>query len=501
MGWFITQSLLFIIIAAIIFFLLGLWVGWILWARRTSGRHTAETTAEKRKTEPAEKTEPVAAAVGAGAGVSAAGARGDTADPVETGLPDAGAAAETPGTDTDTPGTSLDVDTPDATPEANAPTATAHAAPSDIEDENLAVYAGAEKDVVAEAEAATRDAADTPADAEATAGVAPVGSDDDLTRIEGVGPKIAQALKAEGLGSYEKIAGAPEEEIREALAASGITFAPAASSFAAQAQYLVDGDEEGLAEYQDYLVAGRDRKSAEFVEDVDYTDVDEVEGAAAKEAALAADAEAVAEATGQDAPTAEEVAADAAVVPVPADADAIDETAADDTAAAATDDTAPADDTAVADDAAVAAAPVAADPAPADDDAAATSTPADDDLKVIEGIGPKIERVLKEDGVTSFAQIAAMDEAALRESIGKGGIRFAPSVKSWAKQARFLADGDTEGLKEFQDYLIGGQDRGRTKFVEDVDYTDVDEIEDESARQAALEADAKKVAEAEGGQA
>ena len=110
----------------------------------------------------------------------------------------------------------------------------------------------------------------------------------DLRRIEGIGPKIDAALKAAGYTTYAKVAGASETELREALAAGGIKFAPAAASWADQAQYLADGDEDGLQEYQDYLVGGQDR-AAKFRKDVDYTDVDEVDGAAAKAAALSED--------------------------------------------------------------------------------------------------------------------------------------------------------------------------------------------------------------------
>ncbi|RPF20603.1 helix-hairpin-helix domain-containing protein [Myceligenerans xiligouense] len=462
MGWFITQSLLFIVITAIIFFLIGLWAGWILWARRnkTTGKHTAETVEKK----PAASTTTTGRAAKAGALASAPDAGGSaTASDADT---PAEAPAEVKTDDADAPArvaTPLtapagDVQTDDAPestdastdPDTRSSTGTA-AEPSDIEDENLAVFAGAEAEVVAEAEAATRDAAVDEPPSETTAG-AGTGPDDDLTRIEGIGPKIAAALRAAGYGSYAKVAEASEEDLRKALADSGIKFAPAAMSFAAQAQYLTEGDEEGLEEYQDYLIAGRERRSADFVEDVDYTDVDEVEGEAARQAALAADAEKVAEATGEHV----------------------------DTAAVADDALATADDAGTA----------AAAPEP--------EQPADDDLKVIEGIGPKIEKALKAAGVTSYAQVAAASEDELRASIGKSGITFAPSVTSWAQQAQYLVDGDGAGLDEYQDYLIAGQERGTTVFVEEVDYTDVDEVEGAAAKQAALAADAEKVAEAEG---
>ena len=81
---------------------------------------------------------------------------------------------------------------------------------------------------------------------------------DDLTRIEGIGPKINSALIAYGIDSYLKLKDSDEETIRKALSEGGVKFAPSVSTWAKQAEYLVKGDEEGFKEYTDYLVAGRD---------------------------------------------------------------------------------------------------------------------------------------------------------------------------------------------------------------------------------------------------
>jgi hypothetical protein len=37
-------------------------------------------------------------------------------------------------------------------------------------------------------------------------------------------------------------------------------------------------------------------------------------------------------------------------------------------------------------------------------------------------------------------------------------MRFAPSIPTWAKQARYLADGDTEGLTVYQNQLTAGRE-------------------------------------------
>ncbi len=89
--------------------------------------------------------------------------------------------------------------------------------------------------------------------------------------------------------------------------------------------------------------------------------------------------------------------------------------------------------------AAVAAAPAAKAEAPVD---AGLDAGAPDDLKVINGIGPKIEEALAELGVTRFAQIAAWDEAARQDfaaRLGRLGRRI--EAEDWVGQARALGKG------------------------------------------------------------
>lgn len=83
--------------------------------------------------------------------------------------------------------------------------------------------------------------------------------------------------------------------------------------------------------------------------------------------------------------------------------------------------------------------------------------PANDDLEIIEGIGPKIASVLKAAGVTSFAQLAAMQPAQI-EAI----LREVPTLRladptSWPEQARLAANGDMTALQALQDRLKGGR--------------------------------------------
>jgi predicted flap endonuclease-1-like 5' DNA nuclease len=80
-----------------------------------------------------------------------------------------------------------------------------------------------------------------------------------------------------------------------------------------------------------------------------------------------------------------------------------------------------------------------------------------DDLKIVEGIGPKMEAALNAAGIMTFAQLAASSEDTLRAAIEKAGMRFAPSVPTWARQAQYAAEGDLEGLKAYQESLTAGR--------------------------------------------
>ncbi|NWG16420.1 MAG: hypothetical protein HXY41_07270 [Chloroflexi bacterium] len=80
-----------------------------------------------------------------------------------------------------------------------------------------------------------------------------------------------------------------------------------------------------------------------------------------------------------------------------------------------------------------------------------------DDLKIIEGIGPKIAAALEKAGISTFARLAAATQADLEAAIHAAGISFAPSLPTWAEQARFAARGDWDGLKALQESLTAGR--------------------------------------------
>jgi predicted flap endonuclease-1-like 5' DNA nuclease len=86
-----------------------------------------------------------------------------------------------------------------------------------------------------------------------------------------------------------------------------------------------------------------------------------------------------------------------------------------------------------------------------------------DDLTQIEGIGKKSADALNQSGVFTFAQVAAMSPRDLYRivKIEHGVQLVVNATESWPKQAEFLDKGDHEGLKQYQDYLIGGRAPGQ----------------------------------------
>ena len=91
-------------------------------------------------------------------------------------------------------------------------------------------------------------------------------------------------------------------------------------------------------------------------------------------------------------------------------------------------------------------------------DAPATPAPAakPDDLEVIEGIGPKIAGLLRDAGITSFAELAATSVARLEEILSDAKLNLA-SPETWPEQAELAAAGDWDALTSLQDQLKGGR--------------------------------------------
>ncbi|HKK77773.1 MAG TPA: helix-hairpin-helix domain-containing protein [Saprospiraceae bacterium] len=82
-----------------------------------------------------------------------------------------------------------------------------------------------------------------------------------------------------------------------------------------------------------------------------------------------------------------------------------------------------------------------------------------EDLKIIEGIGPKIEGILKEAGIKTWSDLAGTPIARIKEVLANAGDRYKlAKPNTWPKQAKLAADGHWGELKEYQDYLDKGVD-------------------------------------------
>ncbi len=78
-----------------------------------------------------------------------------------------------------------------------------------------------------------------------------------------------------------------------------------------------------------------------------------------------------------------------------------------------------------------------------------------DDLKKIEGIGPKIAQTLTDAGIATFAELAKTDAAKISEIIAD--VRGNHVTDTWPKQAEMAAAGEWDALKKWQDELDGGK--------------------------------------------
>ncbi len=187
-------------------------------------------------------------------------------------------------------------------------------------------------------------------------------SNTNLQVIEGIGPKIEEVLKANGVNSWEDIASQSEEELRAVLAEGGDAYRiHNPSTWPKQAQMAINGEWEKLIEYQKGL-------------DVEHNVETDKENPAKVERLVS------------------------------------------------------------------------------------FLATAEDDLQVIEGIGPQIERTLNGAGIRTLGQLAEKTPDEIREILSVNPRFKLANPSTWPKQARLAADGKWDELKEYQDYLEGGVD-------------------------------------------
>ncbi len=90
--------------------------------------------------------------------------------------------------------------------------------------------------------------------------------------------------------------------------------------------------------------------------------------------------------------------------------------------------------------------------------AAKKTANAADDLKKIEGIGPKIAEVLSGSGIATFNDLALAKPEAITEILLAASSRYKMhDPTTWPKQAKLAADGKWDELQKLQDELDGGK--------------------------------------------
>jgi large subunit ribosomal protein L21 len=83
--------------------------------------------------------------------------------------------------------------------------------------------------------------------------------------------------------------------------------------------------------------------------------------------------------------------------------------------------------------------------------------PVADNLKRIEGIGPKISSLLQEAGIATFAQLAATDVSRIQEILAAADLRGLADPTTWPGQAKLASEGQWDKLGALQDELKGGR--------------------------------------------
>jgi large subunit ribosomal protein L27 len=81
-----------------------------------------------------------------------------------------------------------------------------------------------------------------------------------------------------------------------------------------------------------------------------------------------------------------------------------------------------------------------------------------DDLKKIEGIGPKIAEILTGAGLATFQSLSEVSADKVREVLAEAGNRYkSHDPTTWPEQAKMAAEGKWDELKAWQGELKGGK--------------------------------------------
>lgn len=94
----------------------------------------------------------------------------------------------------------------------------------------------------------------------------------------------------------------------------------------------------------------------------------------------------------------------------------------------------------------------------AETEAAPKAKSTNDKLTVVEGIGPKVQELLNENGIHTFRDLANTSADAIKAILEpKGGVYAGMDPTTWPAQAELAADGKMDELKAWQDELNAGK--------------------------------------------
>jgi hypothetical protein len=79
-----------------------------------------------------------------------------------------------------------------------------------------------------------------------------------------------------------------------------------------------------------------------------------------------------------------------------------------------------------------------------------------DNLEIIEGIGPKVAKVLNAAGILSFDDLVHASPEKVTETLKAAKLTMMDPA-GWIEQATLAAKGDMDGLKKMQDAMKGGR--------------------------------------------
>jgi len=83
-----------------------------------------------------------------------------------------------------------------------------------------------------------------------------------------------------------------------------------------------------------------------------------------------------------------------------------------------------------------------------------------DDLKLIEGIGPKIEEVLNKANIFTFTDLQKSDRDTLKSLLNDAGSQYRMhEPETWPTQAKIANKREWNKLKEYQEHLTGGREK------------------------------------------